>query len=74
MSDLRLYLFERGTFKFHNINQGLKEPYEIPVPGFLFSTKRGSGKISIDRDCAGISSKDHSQTIAIAFRNARIDD
>jgi len=38
MTDLRLYMFQCGSLKckLHNIkmNQGLNEPYEIPVPGF----------------------------------------
>jgi hypothetical protein len=39
MTDLRLYMFQSGTLKckLHNIkmNQGLNEPYEIPVPWFF---------------------------------------
>ena len=50
MSDLRLYMFECGTLKckLHNIkmNQGLNEPYEIPVPWFLIQHPKGT--IAID--------------------------
>ena len=46
MSDLRLYMFECGTLKckLHNIkmNQGLNEPYEIPVPWFLIQHPKGT--------------------------------
>src|SRR5271166_2195702 len=46
MSDLRLYLFECGTLKckLHNIkmNQGLNEPYEIPVPWFFIQHPKGN--------------------------------
>src|ERR1700683_1214064 len=46
MSDLRLYMFECGTLKckIHNIklNQGLNEPYEIPVPWFLIQHPKGN--------------------------------
>src|SRR5271157_1609639 len=46
MSDLRLYLFECGTLKckLHNIkmNQGLNEPYEIPVPWFFIRHPKGN--------------------------------
>lgn len=46
MADLRLYMFECGTLKckLHNIkmNQGLNEPYEIPVPWFLIQHPKGN--------------------------------
>ena len=46
MNDLRLYMFECGTLrcKVHNIkmNQGLGEPYAIPVPWFLIQHPRGN--------------------------------
>jgi N-acyl homoserine lactone hydrolase len=46
MADLRLYMFECGTLKckLHNIkmNQGLNEPYEIPVPWFFIQHPRGN--------------------------------
>jgi glyoxylase-like metal-dependent hydrolase (beta-lactamase superfamily II) len=46
MADLRLYMFTAGTLrcKVHNIkmNQGLGEPYEIPVPWFLITHPRGN--------------------------------
>jgi N-acyl homoserine lactone hydrolase len=46
MSDLRLYMFECGILrcKVHNIkmNQGLGEPYAIPVPWFLIQHPRGN--------------------------------
>jgi len=46
MSDPRLYLFECGTLKckLHNIkmNQGLNEPYEMPVPWFLIQHPKGN--------------------------------
>jgi N-acyl homoserine lactone hydrolase len=46
MSDLRLYMFESGILrcKVHDIkmNQGLGEPYAIPVPWFLIQHPRGN--------------------------------
>ena len=46
MSDLRLYMFQSGSLKckLHNIkmNQGLNEPYEIPVPWFLIQHPKGN--------------------------------
>ena len=46
MTDLRLYMFESGILrcKVHNIkmNQGLGEPYAIPVPWFLIQHPRGN--------------------------------
>ena len=46
MADLRLYMFECGTLKckLHNIkmNQGLNEPYEIPVPWFFIQHPKGN--------------------------------
>ena len=37
--DIRLYMFECGTLKCHveniKMNQGLGEPFEIPVPWYL---------------------------------------
>jgi N-acyl homoserine lactone hydrolase len=46
MSGLRLYMFECGTLKckLHNIkmNQGLNEPYEIPVPWFFIQHPKGN--------------------------------
>lgn len=45
MADVRLYMFTAGTLrcKVHNIkmNQGLGEPYEIPVPWYLITHPRG---------------------------------
>jgi hypothetical protein len=44
MADLRLYMLTAGTLrcKVHNINmnQGLGQPYEIPVPWFLITHPR----------------------------------
>ena len=46
MADIRLYMFQTGTLrcKLHNIkmNQGLGEPYEIPVPWFLITHPKGN--------------------------------
>jgi N-acyl homoserine lactone hydrolase len=46
MSDIRLYLFECGTLKckVHHIkmNQGLGDPYEIPVPWFYLQHPKGN--------------------------------
>jgi N-acyl homoserine lactone hydrolase len=46
MSDLRLHMFQCGSLKckLHNIkmNQGLNEPYEIPVPWFLIQHPKGN--------------------------------
>jgi N-acyl homoserine lactone hydrolase len=46
MADLRLYMFECGTLKckLHNIkmNQGLNEPYEIPVPWYFIQHPKGN--------------------------------
>jgi N-acyl homoserine lactone hydrolase len=46
MAELRLYFLTAGTLrcKVHNIkmNQGLGEPYEIPVPWFLITHPRGN--------------------------------
>jgi glyoxylase-like metal-dependent hydrolase (beta-lactamase superfamily II) len=46
MSDVRLYMFTAGTLrcKVHNIklNQGLGEPYEIPVPWYLITHPKGN--------------------------------
>lgn len=46
MADLRLYFLTAGTLrcKVHNIkmNQGLGQPYEIPVPWFLLTHPRGN--------------------------------
>ena len=43
--DIRLYMFESGTLKCHveniKMNQGLGDPYEIPVPWFLIEHDRG---------------------------------
>jgi N-acyl homoserine lactone hydrolase len=48
MTELRLYMFQSGSLKckLHNIkmNQGLNEPYEIPVPWFLIQYPKGSPK------------------------------
>ena len=50
MSDLRLHMFQCGSLKckLHNIkmNQGLNDPYEIPVPWFLI--KHPKGNVVID--------------------------
>jgi glyoxylase-like metal-dependent hydrolase (beta-lactamase superfamily II) len=59
MSDIRLYMFECGTLKckVHDIkmNQGLGDPYEIPVPWFYLQHPKGNlvidGGIAIE--CAG---------------------
>ena len=40
MSDIRLYLFECGAFKFRNIPPGLKRARMKSRSCFLFSTKR----------------------------------
>lgn len=44
--DLRLYFFECGSLKtqvqFIKMNQGLGDPYEIPVPFFLITHPRGN--------------------------------
>ena len=44
--DVRLYMFECGTLKCHveniKMNQGLGDPYEIPVPWFLITHPRGN--------------------------------
>ena len=44
--DLRLYCFECGSLKtqvqFIKMNQGLGDPYEIPVPYFLIMHPRGN--------------------------------
>lgn len=46
MPDVRLYMLTAGTLrcKVHNIkmNQGLGEPYEIPVPWFLITHPQGN--------------------------------
>jgi N-acyl homoserine lactone hydrolase len=46
MTQIRLYLFQCGVLKcrLHNIkmNQGLNEPYEIPVPWFFIEHPRGN--------------------------------
>jgi N-acyl homoserine lactone hydrolase len=46
MTNLRLYMFQSGSLKckLHNIkmNQGLNEPYEIPVPWFLIQHPKGN--------------------------------
>ena len=46
MADIRLYMLQTGTLrcKLHNIkmNQGLGEPYEIPVPWFLITHPKGN--------------------------------
>jgi N-acyl homoserine lactone hydrolase len=46
MADLRLYFFECGTIrlKLHDIkmNQGLNEPYRIPVPWFFIQHPKGN--------------------------------
>ena len=46
MAEIRLYMFPSGTLrcKVHNIkmNQGLGEPYEIPVPWFLITHPKGN--------------------------------
>jgi N-acyl homoserine lactone hydrolase len=46
MSDLRLYMFQSDSLKckLHNIkmNQGLNDPYEIPVPWFLIQHPKGN--------------------------------
>ena len=46
MNDLRLYFFECGSLKtqvqFIKMNQGLGDPYEIPVPFFLITHPRGN--------------------------------
>jgi glyoxylase-like metal-dependent hydrolase (beta-lactamase superfamily II) len=43
--EVRLYMFECGTLKCHveniKMNQGLGDPYEIPVPWFLISHPKG---------------------------------
>ena len=44
--DLRLYIMECGSLKtqvqFIKMNQGLGDPYEIPVPFFLIQHPRGN--------------------------------
>jgi N-acyl homoserine lactone hydrolase len=44
--ELRLYFFECGTLKtfvqFIRMNQGLGEPYEVPVPFFLITHPKGN--------------------------------
>jgi glyoxylase-like metal-dependent hydrolase (beta-lactamase superfamily II) len=44
--DVRLYMFECGVLKCHveniKMNQGLGDPYEIPVPWFLVTHPRGN--------------------------------
>jgi N-acyl homoserine lactone hydrolase len=44
--DIRLYMFECGTLKCHmeniKMNQGLGDPYEIPVPWFLVTHPKGN--------------------------------
>jgi N-acyl homoserine lactone hydrolase len=56
MNDLRLYMFESGILrcKVHNIkmNQGLGEPYAIPVPWFLIQHPRGN--VVIDAPLSGV--------------------
>jgi N-acyl homoserine lactone hydrolase len=46
MTEIRLYLFQCGVLKcrLHNIemNQGLNEPYEIPVPWFFIEHPKGN--------------------------------
>src|SRR4028118_2379809 len=46
VDDLRLYFFECGSLKtqvqFIKMNQGLGDPYEIPVPFFLITHPRGN--------------------------------
>jgi glyoxylase-like metal-dependent hydrolase (beta-lactamase superfamily II) len=46
MAELRLYMFECGSIrlKLHDIkmNQGLNEPYRIPVPWFFIQHPRGN--------------------------------
>jgi N-acyl homoserine lactone hydrolase len=46
MTDVRLYMFESGVLKCHveniKMNQGLGEPYEIPVPWFLVTHPKGN--------------------------------
>jgi N-acyl homoserine lactone hydrolase len=46
MSDIRLYMFECGVLKCQvqniKMNQGLGDPYEIPVPWFLVTHPRGN--------------------------------
>jgi N-acyl homoserine lactone hydrolase len=53
--DVRLYMFECGTLKCHveniKMNQGLGDPYEIPVPWFLVSHPKGN--VVIDGGNAG---------------------
>ena len=45
-NDLRLYLFECGTLKtymqFIKMDEGMNDPYEIPVPFFLITHPRGN--------------------------------
>jgi N-acyl homoserine lactone hydrolase len=44
--DVRLYMFECGTLKCHveniKMNQGLGDPYEIPVPFYLITHPKGN--------------------------------
>jgi glyoxylase-like metal-dependent hydrolase (beta-lactamase superfamily II) len=44
--DIRLYMFDGGILKCHveniKMNQGLGDPYEIPVPWFLLTHPRGN--------------------------------
>ena len=44
--DIRLYMFECGTLKCHveniKMNQGLGEPFEIPVPWYLITHPKGN--------------------------------
>ena len=46
MSDLRLYFMECGSLKtqvqFIKMNQGLGDPYEIPVPFYLIQHPKGN--------------------------------
>ena len=46
MTNLRLYMFQSGTLKCKlpniKMNQGLNEPYEIPVPWFFIQHPKGN--------------------------------
>lgn len=52
--DLRLYFFECGSLKtqvqYMKMNQGLGDPYEVPVPFFLITHPRGN--VLFDGGCA----------------------
>ena len=44
--DIRLYMFDGGTLKCHveniKMNQGLGDPFEIPVPWYLLTHPKGN--------------------------------